>query len=334
MFVQFSVLILSHVPSYNCVDNCCVPPHSYETSQVFYLKGQGGLELHIDDFGREDKILDIDVVFRDSINKSSYKLYIGCGGCMPSDPILSEPEDNIVYQKTVLEPFTQTYYKSALPNYLKKFNTTLLKNCSSKHFTIRIVSKEDFFWGPVIGLGESFTFSEILSFPIYIRRLHGSYWNENGHYWFWFFIISPLIFVLFTPLYFNFSKQKIKDVNVSLVNTCYEFAILGFLSAFFDKFQHLVMSQMKAEFGSEFWIGLILVVIVPEVTGLTLSIIFLVRKSLSFMWSLISGLGLLFVFGAGYFIGPGFLVLASIVKFVEKYFTLPKIYPFRFGLQD
>ena len=67
--------LVSHVPTYgSCVDNCCVPPKDPTISQVIYLKGSGGLELHMDTLNT-GQVLDFDAVFRDDIDPSTFDLY-------------------------------------------------------------------------------------------------------------------------------------------------------------------------------------------------------------------------------------------------------------------
>ena len=97
-------LTISHVPTYSGtpnVDNCYAPGHlEMDLSQVLYLKGSGGLEVHLKDstykgeewYGIRDIEVDFDVVFRDRIvdNNDNWdpdiKLYIGCGGCADASP--------------------------------------------------------------------------------------------------------------------------------------------------------------------------------------------------------------------------------------------------------
>jgi hypothetical protein len=83
------------------------------------------------------QILDFDAVFRDDIDPSTFDLYVGCGGCMPSDPIVVHPYNFSEYQEVEIEPFTQTAYRSAFPMENRTFDTSLLANCSQGHFTIR-----------------------------------------------------------------------------------------------------------------------------------------------------------------------------------------------------
>lgn len=105
---------LAHVPTYGSgADNCFTPPRVHTTSQVIYLKGSGGLELHIksptDPFdipGNEE--IDVDAVFKKEYDQSTYQLYIGCGGCVASvDPIVIPPVLLDGYEPGEVEPFTQ-----------------------------------------------------------------------------------------------------------------------------------------------------------------------------------------------------------------------------------
>ena len=123
------VPLLAHVPTYGGgVENCFTPPHHHDISQVIYLKGSGGLEIHCsaDDcpFGFTD-ILDVDAVFRDEIDQSTYSLYIGCGGCVATaDPIVIPPVPLSGYQPAVVEPFTQTRYSSVFAVEERKYNAS------------------------------------------------------------------------------------------------------------------------------------------------------------------------------------------------------------------
>jgi len=96
---MWAVLALSvaHVPTYSgCTQSCCTPPHRHDISQVVYLKGSGGLQVHID----------FDVVLRDAIDQSTYALFVGCGGCLPSDPIVTTRTTPVGYEPATVEPFT------------------------------------------------------------------------------------------------------------------------------------------------------------------------------------------------------------------------------------
>ena len=88
--VMFALLALlpSHVPTYGGdVENCFKLPHIHTVSQVVYIHGSGGLEIHVEDdttpFDTQGgELIDFDAVFREEIDQSTYSLYVGCGGCV------------------------------------------------------------------------------------------------------------------------------------------------------------------------------------------------------------------------------------------------------------
>ena len=88
----------SHVPTYKGGNaNCFRPKHEITTSQVTYIKGSGGLEVELKSLTEpldilRNEIIDFDVTFRDDVSDvySTFALYIGCGGCHPNDPIMSD----------------------------------------------------------------------------------------------------------------------------------------------------------------------------------------------------------------------------------------------------
>eukprot|EP00966_Prymnesium_polylepis_P326814 7382707-Prymnesium_polylepis.1 len=56
--------------------------------------GSGGYEIHISNDStpidyRNEELVDFDVVLRDPIDPTTYSVYVGCGGCYPSDPIVA-----------------------------------------------------------------------------------------------------------------------------------------------------------------------------------------------------------------------------------------------------
>lgn len=221
-----SLRCAAHVPTYEagCVDGCCVPPRQHDTSQVVYLKGSGGLEIHIESLsqpfalaGADPKAtaLDFDVVFRDPVDASTFTLYVGCGGCAPSDEVRSPavPFRRGDYEPGVLEPFTQTRYFSLFPKNERTFTAGQLTECfqlqpEDAHWSIRLVDhanrsssssssggSDPLVWGAVVGLGERFTAQELIEFPIYILNNHGSAWNEAAWtWWVCLFLLAPLLF--------------------------------------------------------------------------------------------------------------------------------------------
>ena len=75
-----------------------------------------------------------------------------------------------------VEPFTQTTYH-------KKYDSKI-PTCPSG---FAVYGHFNGPWGAVIGKKERFTVGELLSFPVYSAKLHGSWWNERYTYQ-WFFL--------------------------------------------------------------------------------------------------------------------------------------------------
>lgn len=122
MFALWIYVLHAHVPTYGGgIEQCFTPPHHHDISQVVYIKGSGGLEVHIesqtdpfDILGNE--ILDVDAVFKQEYDQSTYSLYVGCGGCVATqDPIVIAPVQLDGYEPAVIEPFTQVRASAIRP---------------------------------------------------------------------------------------------------------------------------------------------------------------------------------------------------------------------------
>ena len=304
------VLLMSHVPSYSgCVDNCCKPLHSVDISQVFYLKGSGGLEVHTDDINQT--ILDIDVVFRDIVDKSMFSLYVGCGGCMPQDPIVIPPLSNLSFGPKTLEPFTQTSYYSILEH--KTFNTSVLKSCTEGHFTIRLVTdQEHLVWAPVIGLRESFTMTELFLFPVFILRNHGSSWNDLGWtIWVWCTLGIVQIFV--------FARS-----SWTLRAWCYFIASVAFTTAFAEEVTHTIVAQRGiTSLGTEFWVAILVVALLAQGFGFAFVVTMWYAENIpgsrwrSFLEVFI-GTILLFFLGSGFYVASVAIFVAAASRFLKS----------------
>ena len=330
--ILYVIAIIGHVPTYaNCKENCCEPPRSHTTSQVIYLRGQGGLEIHF----KKNKYnilnstyLDVDAVFRDEIDQSTYDIYIGCGGCVQSqDSYIEKPLNLSGYEKAVIEPFTQTKYRSIFSknDTRRKYNTEyLFEHCSNGHFTIRLLDYRnrsdgsEIVWAPVIGLAERFTFIELLEFPIYILKNHGYVWNELGHtFWIWIFVGAPLILVAFRFL--SFSSVEILNFREKWRAICYELAIIGFIAAAGEQLTHLIYIQFNESIETQFWVALFIVIILPQGLGLAFVFVF-ARCTNSSYWAPFEfalGFSFLLLFGAGFYVGPVLIMLASLFRMTE-----------------
>ena len=366
--VELVALCVGHVPTYTGgAENCYTPPHHHDVSQVIYLKSSGGLELHItsptlpfDIPGGE--ILDVDAVFKKKYDQSTYSLYIGCGGCVASqDPIVIPPVMLTGYEHGEVEPFTQTAHYSVFPKEERKFNASELDGCSENHFTIRVVDyhnrtgDEPLVWGAVIGLGETFTFLELLSFPIFVLRNHGDTWNMLG----WTVWIS---FIFLAPLHIYLARAVLKRCGLPAVNLdytltikecmphlvvrftarelLYELALIGFVGAGIEEGIHLMYAQVGAPVNYGLWVGLFGVIgfanglpifqvlsswaaikyaADPDGPKYTWSADYL-QCSGSPLWApfeILFGFSYLFLFGAGFYLGPAAIMLAGILRLGE-----------------
>ena len=341
----------SHVPTYSG-SSCVTPPHADSTSQVVYVTGSGGLEIHIesdtDPFDTlAGELIDIDVVFRDETDVNRYSLYVGCGGCSDADPITIDPL-NVTYEHAKLEPFTQTATRSVYPGIeWPKFNSSALngQNCPARHFGIRLVdhspdASPPIVWSAVVGKAERFSRVELLSFPLYILRNHGSYWNDQGWtVWVGFFVFSPL-------LLFAISKavpareqllQSIFSVDLKNwsrnVDFFYALALFFYVLSALEMTSHFLYAQAKAKVGTGFFLFWGLVVLWGHAGLVWVPVSWWGSRmhappgSQSDCWSskywglLDVSLGLvwlLYGLGGGLWLGPSALALAGVCRLMRR----------------
>lgn len=292
-------LLPGHVPTYGgCRENCCTPPHSHKTSQVIYMQGSGGLEFHVKSYSEPfdingSEIIDFDAVFRDSVDPSTYALYVGCGGCMTHDPIVASPAAISGYQSAVVEPFTQTVYRSAFHKDNRKFSAALLSPslCPQQHFTIRLVDFKNrsdgkpIVWAPVVGLGESFTFVELLSFPLFILKNHGSAWTGLDWTWWLCLFLAPVVILAHRELRrclgstTSLSSRAVwiakgQKPGLYLRGVLYYLAVVFFVASALEMLLHLVVSQVRVCGESErkcvgeaYLVSMFAVILLPHALG-------------------------------------------------------------------
>lgn len=302
-------LVHCHVPTYdnaNCEENCCPPPRVHTTSQVIYVKGSGGLHIHVED----DKtpfdtmgefMIDVNAVFRDEIDQTTYSLFIGCGYCVPSEgdanwdsyvPLLDG------YNHGEIEPFTQTSHRSVFKGdrISRQYNSKLLNaaNCPQKHFSIRLVdymnrtNGKPVVWGAVIGFDEKFTLEETISYPLYILNNHGHVWNEMGWTFPMWLILVPLCVyltdrflkeilqynVIYTPIWTyngDLPPNTVIYRPLNLRECYYLIAIVSFMIAGCEELTHLMYAQFwtNTRLSLMFLLGIMVIVIsqvVPIIT--------------------------------------------------------------------
>jgi hypothetical protein len=299
---------------------------------VIYQKGSGGLEIHIhsdtEPFNTvEGEIIDVDVTFKGEPDRTTYDLYIGCGGCADDDALVEASRvTNIRYETPVVEPFTQTAYTSIFEKDDKKFNTSALQiaSCPEQHFTIRLVQHANastITWGAVVGIKERFSFVELLAFPVYILRNHGDDWNDL---WWTILVVvfvgAPFAIVLgkyAVALRGKKPKEGLTfDRRVMVREIAYEVAIYGFVIAMLENFIHLCYAQTGIPIGSGFWVGLIGVIAFANGLGIYIVLAFW-NWATTWVWGFLEiavGFGLLFVFGAGFYLGPAGLMISGLLR--------------------
>lgn len=345
-----AVLTGAHVPTYTGgADDCFTPPHTHTTSQVLYLKGSGGLEYHIksntDPFDiAGGEVLDVDAVFKYGYDQTTYSLFIGCGGCVPFvDPIVELPMALNGYQKGEVEPFTQTWYRSVFAKEARKYDASKLATCTENHFTIRVIDyhnrtqkgHEELVWGAVIGLGEQFTWLELLMFPSYILWNHGDTWT--GLWWTYFAVLALTLAASFAGRIFARNAFGLRmlsafdwQIRLEPRAWCYEFAVIGYRAAGLERLLHLIYAQTQVEeFGYQFGIGVAVLLVATDIPIALTEVIWwgLYHRDewhsfSSWKWApleVLTGVGWLYLFGAGFYIGPFFNILAGLLRFREAY---------------
>jgi len=160
MYTVFLVLhAIGHAPQFVKTRHAQLK-HDNDVSQAVYFKKPGSLKVKHPKAGKL-----VEVSF--SRNQPVGSLYVECNGI--------EAEVNLTSVSGTSEPFTQTMYYT---KYDSKFPT-----CGSS-YVIRGTFEEP--WAVVVGKKEQFSAWELLAFPVFSAKLHGSWWSENYLYHWWF----------------------------------------------------------------------------------------------------------------------------------------------------
>ena len=347
-----AVAVLAHAPDYESA--CSTPKYGQDVSQAAYKIGSGGIEVHcssndcpFDVTGGE--VIEFDAVFAEPYDLSTFDLYVGCSGCMPEDPIVLPPVNVTHFQAGELEPFTGTKYYSAFAKSDRFYNTSLLNEtvCDQGHWTLRLADYNNrtdgkrIRWSAVYGCTqfscEKFTFSELMLFPYFILRNHGTSWNQLS----WTFptiaILTPLLFTLYRHLaYFLGWRSWLSPwfYGGNPREIFYEIAVWGFLIAALEMFFHLVYAQIGIPIAYGFWVGLLAVVLFPN--GLAILLIYIIWTGLrhrrdrwviaSPWWALLelpTAFSFFLLFGAGLFLGPAAWCIAAFLRFIELFQPIP-----------
>ena len=233
----------------------------------------------------------------------------------------------------------QTLYYSALREEDERFNASLLRPslCGELHFGIRLVVHDgtDIFWGAVVGAGESFTAEELISFPIYILRNHGSAWSQMAYT---LPIIAATVILLDLAVavwYYRGGKERVwvpsavQDPS-SLRSWLLQGALWAFAISALEMLTHLIVAQAQAHaIGFGWWTGLLIVILFAH--GVPIVVVLIAWRAhldadmgcTGSAWWAPTQLGLsiswFFVLGAGLYLGPALLAIDSLVRGLEGF---------------
>ncbi len=253
--------------------------HDVEVSQVTYFKTSALNGVYIES-PRTGTILQ--AAF--STSSPVGTLYVGC----VSNTSMMPPAVALIDASSTLEPFTQS-------RYWIKYDSTM-SNCSD---ALAVYGRFSEPWSVVVGKKEKFDAWELVMFPVYSAKLHGSWWNKKYVYH-WPFFAAVLIGSFF----------GLRPLTVALFVACAA-----------DRFAHA-------------WTFIALADLIPAAlvfvgfAPLWWPVVLLTAASLWWLssWWLavtIGAVGLfvpvvgrplccLFIFGSGYLLGPlSFLVLST-----------------------
>tara|TARA_B100000575_G_scaffold149760_1_gene119399 strand:- start:3809 stop:4633 length:825 start_codon:yes stop_codon:yes gene_type:complete len=217
-------------------------------------------------------------------------------------------------------------------------------------------AEEDIVWSAVIGLGERFTFSELLSFPIFVLINHGPTWNDAGWTWIVALVCAPLLMLLVRAtlkacrVRVDAELVTIKDWKLVIFfddwrEVFYEIAIIGFVAMAIEETIHLIIATQGISDVNSLLIGLFAVILIPNGLGIALALnnwtalrfrkqLFMdkdwpANKRCSKAWYKLSsnpwlapleiatGFSFFFLFGAGCFVGPAALMITGCIRFAD-----------------
>jgi len=267
---MLAVLLLvsrAHIPFFSCGTDNRLELEA-DISQVYYFKLSGKVsgKEHmprgdlVELVGPEQELVDCETVIECDTNITTIKLSTDTGA--------SE------------EPFTQSiYYKYFSEN----------KNCSD---TFSIDTKCEQPWGAVVGKREVQYVSTILSFPIFIAKIHGSWWNDL-------YIVGwVLILLLIIPIIERADPSKMFLLA----------AALTFFAFFLDK---LVNTAVYTPSSFLAW-AITFIELLPLILAWRL---YRTPKKWLAVFGMVSAIILFFLVGTGFYLGNIFLFFASMIIF-------------------
>ena len=161
-----------------------------------------------------------------------------------------------------------------------------------------------------VGSGYRLTPLEIVSLPISMARVHGSYWTRQYYYWIFYSVAIVLAgtFVL---------CNRLRPWQRVLV-----LAMTFFASGCCEKLYHAILAATKTGDTRSVAFAVVLVAICSEVLPLLFCMAYLKHgKYKPVPWSLVGvtvATGFLFLGGSGWFAGVGLLGAASLLRLAQR----------------
>lgn len=283
----------------------------------------------------DDNKLNIDLIIREKADMSKMRFRAECGDKVFYN--LHANDTNVVTptgfafeaQEGKLEAFTQTSYFSILPGGDDEDGhyhgpEIELTQCTgdTSDLVLFLAHEPDDELNPaaiVIGIEETFTFGELMSFGHYALMNHGYYWNQAGWtYWSLLAIVGFVVIVsLYVAAYYDARAQLAFDDKLREI--FYWVAIVGFGAAILEGIVHTGIAQMDIPVDGELAIALV-IVILPNLFAMGLIFVNMYLQSDKIqtpVWApleIATAFSMFLLFAAGFYIGPSFWLAAGLVR--------------------
>lgn len=184
----------------------------------------------------------------------------------------------------------------------------------------------------MIGLGETFTPLELISFPSYVLMNHAGVWNQLG--WTWWLILPlsvPLWWSLRVGVRWAFGWRWLSPFDLSMTLNprawLYDLSLIAFLAATLEQLVHLFYAQSFVPVGAQFAVGFLVILLSNGLPACITCIVWWGMYHIDEGWTIsnawwwvleiITAASWLFFFGAGFYLAPLFLAVASIFRAFE-----------------
>lgn len=168
----------------------------------------------------------------------------------------------------------------------------------------------DIIWSIAIGQSDSPSPREVLLAPYLMAKTHGSAWAQQYYYY---------IYIVFT---LGIATMYITYYHPRMWKTCIAVSMAFFAATACDKIYHVVHAGCVQT--SERMYMACVVIFLADIVPLMYCVIMVSKGQLRpIVWGsmgMLGALGLVFVHGAGWFVGPGVLALGSISLILLRVF--------------